>query len=330
MNSDIVISTRIRLARNIKDFPFPKRLSQQGKHKIIEKVRYAIENSNSSIASDFTFIDMSNLTPTQRVSLVERHLVSPEFVSDVDGRGLLVSKDESFCIMINEEDHIRLQVITKGLSIEQAYDIADKLDTLLDENLDFAFDQKLGYLTQCPTNLGTGMRASVMLHLPALQKSRALSKIASNLSKLGMTIRGMYGESSESKGALYQLSNQVSLGISEQSAVDNLKNIASELASSEIKQRDAIITDIEMLDTICRSLGILKTARIINHHDALKLLSNVRLGVSQKVIDSLSLESIDELMCDIQPANILNRFGETISVKERDIKRADYLRERLN
>ena len=320
-----VVSTRIRLARNLVDFPFPVRMTDQQKLALCDTVCNAAKD-----IMDFDRIDMSTLSETQAIALVERHLISPQFVRQTVGKTLLLSKDKTVAIMINEEEHIRLQVIKSGLCLEETYKLADEIDDKLSKKLNFAFSDKLGFLTQCPTNLGTGMRASVMLHLPALQKSRALSKIASNLSKLGMTIRGMYGESSESKGALYQLSNQVSLGISEQSAVDNLKNIASELASSEIKQRDAIITDIEMLDTICRSLGILKTARIINHHDALKLLSNVRLGVSQKVIDSLSLESIDELMCDIQPANILNRFGETISVKERDIKRADYLRERLN
>lgn len=330
MNSDIVISTRIRLARNIKDFPFPKRLSQQGKHKIIEKVRYAIENSNSSIASDFTFIDMSNLTPTQRVSLVERHLVSPEFVSDIEGRGLLVSKDESFCIMINEEDHIRLQVITKGLSIEQAYDIADKLDTLLDENLDFAFDQKLGYLTQCPTNLGTGMRASVMLHLPSLEKSRVISRISDNLSKLGLTIRGAYGEGTEPKGSMYQLSNQVTLGISEKSAIENLKNIALQLVYQEEQTRERLCKSIDVRDSIARSLGILKTALVINHDEALELLSNVRLGIESGQFAEFSLETIDKLMRDVEPATLTVNSGKNLSVQERDIERATLIRNILN
>ena len=194
MESNVVISTRVRLARNLKDFPFPCKLNAQGREKVIDKVKDAIKNSNSPIADDFSFIKMSELSPKQCVSLVEKRLVSPEFVSDPQGRALLLSKDESISIMINEEDHIRLQVITDGLSLEQAYDTADKLDTLLDENLEFAFSEKLGYLTQCPTNLGTGMRASVMLHLPALEKSKAINRIAGNLSKLGLTIRGAHGE----------------------------------------------------------------------------------------------------------------------------------------
>lgn len=223
MSDNSVISTRVRLARNLKDFPFPCKLSPDGMEKVIEKVRSAVKNSNSSIASDFKFIKMSDLTEAQCVSLVERRIVSPEFISNTEGRALLVNSDESLSIMINEEDHIRIQAITKGLALEQTYDLVDKLDTLLDESLDFAFSEKLGYLTQCPTNLGTGMRASVMLHLPALEKSRAIGRIAGNLSKLGLTIRGTHGEGTEPKGSLYQLSNQVTLGISEKAAIENLK-----------------------------------------------------------------------------------------------------------
>lgn len=330
MKNDIVISTRIRLARNIKDFPFPKRLSLQGRNKIIEKVRFAIENSNSSIASEFSFMDMSQLTALERVSLVERHLVSPEFVSDIDGKGLLVSKDESFCIMINEEDHIRLQVITKGLSLEQAYDVADKLDTLLDENLDFAFDEKLGYLTQCPTNLGTGMRASVMLHLPSLEKGNVINRISDNLTKLGLTIRGAYGEGTEPKGSMYQLSNQVTLGISEKSAIENLKNIALQLVAQEEQTRDRICKSIDVRDSISRSYGILKTALVINHDEALALLSNVRLGIESAQFTELSFEVIDKLMRDVEPATLTVNCGKKLSSQERDIERATLIRNILN
>ncbi len=320
-----VVSTRIRLARNLKDFPFPVRMSDAQKKQLCNMVTEVVKS-----IMDFDRIDMENLTKTQAVSLVEQHLISPEFISSPVGRTLLLSKDRSVSIMLNEEDHIRLQVIKEGLCLTQAYDFADELDTKLSQNLNFAFSKKLGYLTQCPTNLGTGMRASVMLHLPALQKSRAVSRIGSNLSKLGLTIRGIYGESSEPSGALYQLSNQVSLGISEHSAIDNLSNIATQLVNQEQNARERILSDIEIVDTICRSLGILKTARLINHNEAMNLLSNVRLGVSSELIDSISVKDIDKLICEIQPANILERFGAELSVQQRDIKRADYLREKLN
>ena len=329
MSNDVVISTRIRLARNLKDYPFPCKLNSQGREKVIEKVRDAVKKSNSPVASDFSFIKMSELTSSQSVSLVEKRLVSPEFISETDGRALLISKDECFSIMINEEDHIRLQVITKGLSLEQAYDTADKLDTLLDENLDFAFDEKLGYLTQCPTNLGTGMRASVMLHLPALEKSRAINRIAGNLSKLGLTIRGAHGEGTEPKGSLYQLSNQVTLGISEKAAIENLKNITEQLIAQENQARERLCSSIDIQDAISRSLGILRSALVISHDEALKLLSNVRLGIVSKQITDVSTETIDRLMLAVEPATLTVSLNKNLSAHDRDIERAKLIRAEL-
>lgn len=328
--SNEVISTRVRLARNLKDYPFPCRLSEQGRKKVIEKVTSAIRDSNSSIASDFNLIKLDDLTEAQGVSLVERHLVSPEFISETEGRALLLSKDESMSIMINEEDHIRLQVITDGLSLEQAYDTADKLDTLLDENLEFAFDDKLGYLTQCPTNLGTGMRASVMLHLPALEKSRAIGRIAGNLSKLGLTIRGAYGEGSEPSGSLYQLSNQVTLGISEKAAIENLENITKQLVSQERQARERLAKSIDIQDSVSRSLGLLKSAMVMTHDEALKLLSNVRFGILSGQIKDVTTEVVDSLMEKIEPATLMVNSGKNLSAQERDIERAKILREALS
>ena len=322
--SEVVVSTRIRLARNLADVSFPSRMTVTQKRELADKV--------SEIAKgimDFDRIDMENLSSVQALSLVEQHLISPEFIKNTEGKKLLLSKDKTVSIMLNEEDHIRLQVIMPSLMLKEAYEIANDIDNKLSFKLSFAFSEKFGYLTQCPTNLGTGMRASVMLHLPALVKSRIIPKISDNLSKLGLTIRGIYGESSEPVGALYQLSNQVSLGISESAAVENLENISSQLVSQEIKARDRILSDIEVVDTICRSLGILKSARIISSKEATNLLSNVRLGVAHKVVDSLSLDNLDKLMCDIQPASVMQKFSQ-ITPQERDIKRADYLREKLN
>lgn len=330
MSNEVVISTRVRLARNLKEYPFPCKLNTQGREKIIEKVKNAIVNSNSSIATNFSFIRMSELTPRQSVSLVERRLVSPEFISEAEGRALLLSNDEKLSIMINEEDHIRLQVITNGLSLEEAYDTADKLDTLLDENLDFAFDEKLGYLTQCPTNLGTGMRASVMLHLPALEKSRAINRIAGNLSKLGLTIRGAHGEGTEPKGALYQLSNQVTLGISEKAAIENLKNITIQLVTQENQARERLCSSIDVQDTISRSLGILKSALVISHDEALKLLSNVRLGIVSGQISDIATETIDKLMLAVEPATLSVNINKNLSAHDRDIERAKLLRASLS
>lgn len=327
--SSVVISTRVRLARNLKDYPFPCRLSEQGKKKVLEAVKNAVINSNSAIAGNFSYLRLSELDRLHGVSLVEKRLVSPEFISETEGRGLLLSDDESLSIMINEEDHIRLQVIKKGLALEEAYDTADKLDTLLDEGLEFAFDEKLGYLTQCPTNLGTGMRASVMLHLPALEKSRAISRIAGNLSKLGLTIRGAHGEGTEPKAALYQLSNQVTLGISEKAAIENLKNITQQLAQQEEQARERLCADIQIRDAVSRSLGILRSAMIISHDEALDLLSNVRLGVETGQIKGIGEDKIDSLMTAVEPATLSVNLGRSLSPHDRDIERASLLREEL-
>ncbi len=322
----IVISTRVRLARNLKDYPFPRKLSEQGREKIVESVRRAVTDSRSAIADDFHFIRISDLEPLQSVSLVEKRLCSPEFISEGKGRALLISKDESLSIMINEEDHIRLQVIKKGLSLEETYDIADKLDTLLDENLSFAYDDKLGYLTQCPTNLGTGMRASVMLHLPALEKSRAISRISGNLSKLGLTIRGAHGEGTEPQGSLYQLSNQVTLGISEKAAIENLKNITEQLVTQEEQARARLCESDEVKDTVSRSLGILRYATVMSHEEALKLLSNVRLGVEAGLISDVSCDTIDSLMTAVEPATLSVTLRKSLSPHDRDIERAKMIR----
>ncbi len=324
--SEAVVSTRIRLARNLKEYPFPNRISEDQAKEVADRVISAL----SDMDKKFNRIDMSELSQAQRLALVEQHLISPEFVEKRPYRVLLLSDDNSVSIMLNEEDHIRLQVIKPGLDLEEAYKIADEIDDCLSKKLNLAFSERLGYLTQCPTNLGTALRASVMLHLPALQKSASISRIASNLSKLGLTIRGIYGEGSNSSGALYQLSNQVTLGISEKAAVENLKNIANQLISQEIKTRDKMLKDIEVQDKVCRSLGILKTAKLISHTEAMELISNVRLGVSGKLLDTLTLDSIDKLTVEIQPANIMIKHGEEMSVRERDIKRADILRDSFN
>lgn len=328
-NNSTVISTRVRLARNLEDFPFPCKLNSEGRKKVLQKVEQSIKESNSSLSDKFEYLNLDSLSPEQRASLVEAHLASPEFISNTDGRALLVTKDRKISIMVNEEDHLRIQVITQGLSLEEAYDLADKLDTLLDNSLHFAFDKRLGYLTQCPTNLGTGMRASVMLHLPALQKSRAISRIAGNLSKLGLTIRGTYGEGTEPSGAMYQLSNQVTLGISEKSALENLKNITIQLVNQEEISRERMFENNETKDTVNRSLGILKYATLISHNEAMQLLSNVRFGIMADEIKNVSLETTDKLFTAIQPATMSVNKGEKLSPEERDIIRAELIKSTL-
>ena len=324
--SEAVVSTRVRLARNLKDYPFPIRLNDAQAKEIIDKVGEALAASRLK----FHRIDLGAVSGAQRVSLLERHLISPDFVRAKEGRAVYLSDDSTVSIMVNEEDHIRLQVILDGFDPDEAYRIADELDDLLSSRLSYAFHERLGYLTQCPTNLGTGMRASVMLHLPALDMTGAVHRISANLGKLGLTIRGLYGESSRPVGAFFQLSNQVTLGISEKAAIDNLRNITTQLITQEMKARDNLLGNIEVEDKIARALGALKSALIMDHSEAMNLLSLVRLGVASKKLNTLSTDSIDKLIVDIQPASVMTKFGEDMTPQQRDVKRAEMIRERFN
>lgn len=324
--SDVVISTRIRFARNLRDYPFPCRLSEEKKCRVAAIVKEAALKGNSEISDKFRYIQMSELTQEEAVSLVERHLVSPEFISDRQGRGLLLLDDESVSIMINEEDHIRIQVIRPNMDLDGAYEIADKIDTLFDEQLNFAFNDKLGYLTQCPTNIGTGMRASLMLHLPALKESGAMSKISASLSKLGLVIRGMYGEGTDPKGSVYQLSNQVTLGISEKEAISNLRDIANQLIAQERSAREALSQNITVLDSIYRSFGILQYAKLLSNDECMKLLSNLRFGVEIGILENIDFDTINHLMIEVQPATLMKNIGKKLTPQERDQIRAEVVR----
>lgn len=325
MNNKVVISSRVRLARNLRNYPFPCRMNDKQCAEVIELVKQAI----SKLPDKFLFVKLEDLSELELVSMVERHLISPDFAGNLKGKALAVTEDESVSVMINEEDHLRIQVIRQGVSLEDVYAVADRIDTALSEHLDFAFDPKLGYLTQCPTNLGTGMRASVMMHLCALKESRTVSRIASNLSKLGFVIRGTYGEGSESAGALYQISNQVTLGISEKSAVENLQNIASQLEQSELQTRCGLMESMEYQDRISRSMGILLTARLITHAEAMNLLSNVRMGITEGIIEDVTLEKVDMLMTAIQPASLMKAEGRKLTPQERDKARAELIKRSL-
>ena len=323
--SEAVVSTRIRLARNLRDYPFPIRLSADKAVEIVDKVGDALKDCDIR----FHRIDLGAVSDAIRAAMIERHLVSPDFISAKEGRAVFLSDDNTVSIMVNEEDHIRLQVIMDGFEPDKAYALADKVDNILSKKLNFAFHKQLGYLTQCPTNLGTGMRASVMLHLPALEMSGAVYRIGANLSKLGLTMRGLYGESTKPDGAFFQLSNQVTLGISEKAAIDNLRNITTQLITQEMRAREPMLNDIEAEDKMFRALGILKTARLMDHGEAMRLLSLVRLGVSSKKLETLSTDSIDKLIVEIQPASVMTRYGDEMTPRDRDIKRAEIIRNRF-
>lgn len=327
--NDIIISTRVRLARNLVDFPFPCKLQSQERTAVVNKIKDAVLNNKSLSKYSFKFIDVNNLGKTEAISLVERHIASPELISSKSKNGLLVSKDGSVSIMLCEEDHIRIQVIKDGMQLDKVYEIADSIDSILDKELSFAFDDKLGYLTQCPTNIGTGMRASLMMHLPAMRESGTMQRITEDLSKLGLTIRGIYGEGSDPKGDIYQLSNQITLGISEKAAMENLKNISLQLIKKERQNRIEMAKNIHIEDTILRSYGILKSAKLISNDEFMKLISNVRLGISVGIIRNISYDDINNLLTMAQPATLMKNLGQHMDEIERDKQRAQLLQEKL-
>ena len=325
--SDVVCSTRVRLARNLRQFPFPSRATDKQREAVEEKVKEALLSGNSILSREFRFIPLESASEEEAVSLVERHIVSPEFISDRRGKAVLISEDESISIMINEEYHLRIQVLKEGLSLKEAAETADRIDTLLSETLDFAYDPEFGYLTQCPTNLGTGMRASVMLHLPALTENGAMPRISSNLSKLGLTLRGTYGEGSKIVGALYQLSNQITLGLSENEAIENLRSITAQLMEEERKARSQMSENIGWRDKIDRAAGILKTARVLSSSEFMELLSYIRIGLSTGVLQGVAIEELNALMVNVQPATLMAKAGKQLDENQRDVLRATMARE---
>jgi protein arginine kinase len=325
---DVVISTRVRIARNIADYPFPCRLTPEKGEEVIEKAKAALPDGGKGM-QELDFFDMQKLTPACAMSLAERHLVSPEFAKNRAGRALLLSKDERVSIMLNEEDHIRIQVMQPGMQLGEALAQANEIDDLFDEKLHYAFDENLGYLTQCPTNLGTGLRASLMLHLPALEQSGAAGSIGSAVAKLGLVMRGTYGEGSKAKGCFYQLSNQVTLGISEQQAIDNLTVVANELISQELAARELLKkAGSAFEDKVWRSFGLLSTARMLSTDEFMSLISTVRLGVTMKIID-LGFDTINALINEVQPSTLTASAGRNLDSTSRDELRARIVRERL-
>ena len=323
---DIVLSTRVRLASNLSEYPFPARLSENQKKAIGNTVKEALADETDF---DLDFIDMSALSASETVSLAEKHLISPEFASDTTGRSLLLSKDEDISIMICEEDHIRIQTVYPGLSLSEAFETASKVDTALENKMAFAFDENLGYLTQCPTNIGTALRASVMLHLPALSKKGAMQRLSTTVAKLGLTLRGSYGEGSEISGDIYQLSNQVTLGISEEAAIKNLNSIAIQIITQEKQARAILIKDEDYLDKIYRAYGILTSAYKLTSKELMNLISYVRVGVSEGILN-IPAEKLRELTVLLQPATLNTSVGKVLTQTERDILRSQKIREELN
>lgn len=319
---DVVLSSRIRLARNLKEYPFPGRLSEEGAKEVCARVTDVLSRYDGA---HLTSVNMSDLSPELAVSLAERHMISPEFTDIVPGRALAVSDDESISIMICENDHIRIQTMCAGFSLDEAYRAASAVDDYLDSQLTYAFDERLGYLTRFPTEVGTAMRASVLLHLPALARNWEIARLSSTVEKLGLSLRGPYGEVDAANGDIYRLSNRLTMGLSEKTALENLRSVTLQIATRERAAREVLEKDVAYMDKIYRAYGVLSTARVLTSAEMAELLSAVRLGAVGGYIP-VKPETVNELSVLLQPATLNVELGGGSNSAIRDAKRAEHIR----
>lgn len=329
--SDIVMSSRVRMARNIESISFPHYLDKEEAENVINKVYDATIKGNLCLENEFKLIKMNEIDLIERSNYVERHLISPTLAKNVSGGAVLINNDETVGIMINEEDHIRIQCLYPGLQLEKCFNMANKIDDLLEESIVYAFDEQLGYLTSCPTNIGTGIRTSVMLHLPALSLTGYINGVINTAGKIGLAVRGIYGEGTEYLGDIYQISNQVTLGMSEEEIITNLKDVTLQIIQNEKIAWEKLLEtkSIEMEDKVFRSYGTLKNARLLSSKEAMQLISDVKLGVNLKLLNKASIEQLNELITKIQPGYLQKHFKSELIGVERDAKRAQLIRENI-
>jgi len=324
-----VLTSRIRLARNLRRHPFPGWAKRDQRAAALDLMRPAVE-SLPAMKGAFSH-ELGDLTSVQKQVLVERHLISREHAARGDGSAAVIERRQTFSLMLNEEDHLRMQAIRPGLQLTAAFNALSELDTELEESLEFAFDPTLGYLTTCPTNLGTGLRASAMLHLPGLVLSDQIGQVLQAVNKIGLAVRGLYGEGTESLGNLYQISNQSTLGESEETIIRRLERVISQVSNHEQNAREKLLEDDpEMVsDKIGRAYGVLRYAHIIDSKEALNHLSLLRLGGTLGFFPSETVMLCDTLLMDIQPAHLQLHSGRKLSPEERDSIRAEIVRSRL-
>lgn len=328
-NADIIMSTRIRLARNLKGYRFPISFVAEEAQLIDEQVMKTLLASEQK--RPFSYFAMKDLPQTKRQLLVEKHLISPSLAEKEVGASVYLTEDESISVMVNEEDHIRIQVLAPGLHLQKSFEIATEIDHYLSQTLPFAYDEQFGFLTSCPTNVGTGLRASAMLHLPALTMSKKMNAIIQTLARLGMTVRGIYGEGSENLGNIYQVSNQITLGKSEQEILADLESVVQQIIDKERLARKQLYAraQIALEDRLFRSLGTLMYAKVLTSEEAAACLSNVRLGVDLGIITNITLPQLNECMLLIQPGFVQHAAQAQLQAAERDIVRARLLQEKL-
>ena len=323
---EIVVSSRIRVARNLDTIPFEIKMKHTDADNLIGLVRSIIENKING-----KFINLKDMKPLERESLLECHLVSPGFIKKEKPASVFIAEGGNVSIMVNEEDHLRIQAIGCGLNLTNLSSEVFKIEEFLGDNLGYAFSEGYGYLTSCPTNIGTGMRASVFMHLPGLVYTNEVEKVLKGALQIGMAVRGIYGEGSEIRGSLFQISNQHTIGFKEEELLERITKLAKMIIDIENKARDVIMTKArnEFEDKIFRSLAILKAARTISSGEVLNLLSALRFGVGVGIIKDISLDTLNEMMVLSRPANIQLYFGEMLEEQDRDIKRAEYARKKL-
>ncbi len=326
--SDVVFSTRIRLARNIKNKPFPGNSEKKDNEIIVEK----LEEITPKLGYGLNITRLSKLDNLTRLSLIEKHLISPEFALDKKQTGaIIINEEENICIMVNEEDHLRIQVLSSGLELEHSMALAREIDEKISSLINYAFSPKYGFLTACPTNVGTGMRGSIMVHLPALTLTGNTKKVLEAINNFGMNVRGVYGEGSKSQGDIYQISNKQSLGITEEEIIKNLKAIAEKITEQERLARNYLGKNrIELEDRVYRAYGTLANARLLSSEEAKDLLSSVKLGTDMGIIKELTDKKVNELMLYTKPANLQKYIGKDLDANQRDIKRAEVVKQIIN
>ena len=326
-DSDVARSTRIRFARNIVGFPFELKTKEMK-----EALENKIKDNLYGIGYGLKFFKLKDMDDITKMSLVEKNIISPEFVLNKNDDGsILINDEENICIMIGEEDHLRIQVFNYGLDLENTLNLAIELDEKINETLGYAINKKYGYLTACPSNLGTGLRASVMLHLPALEHTGNVRKILNSVSNFGISIRGIYGENSKSTGDMYQISNRQTLGITEKEIIERVKVISEKIIEQERKAR-RMLTDnkIEFEDMIYRNYGILSNCKKISSNETRELLSNIKMGVDLGIVDELTDLQVQKLYLYTKPANLQKYLGKQYDTYERDIKRAEMIKQIIN
>lgn len=329
-DSDIVVSSRVRIARNLRALPFPLVASEEQAEEVRIRLVEAAEQASSELGT-LHAIRLDELNEIDRQVLVEKHLVSPALANESQEAAVVLSDDESLSIMVNEEDHLRIQCLYSGFQVKRAWERATLVDDVLEAYVDYAFDDRRGYLTSCPTNVGTGLRASVMVHLPALVMTHQIGRVLNAVSQVGLTVRGIYGEGSEAQGNLFQISNQITLGQSEIEIVDNLEGIAAQIIEYERQARSRLVAEskIRLYDRVMRSYGILTHAAIIDGKEAAQRLSDLRLGVDLGWIEKLTTTLLNELTILTQPNFLQKTFGATMNTAEKDMYRAQLIRDKL-